>query len=54
MHDFPNDFQIFELGEYDDATGAIMGEQNPTFICTVADLLAAVPTGEPNDDADYR
>ena len=43
MHDFPHDFQIFEIGEYDDSSGDIRGEKNPTLICSVADLIQPSP-----------
>lgn len=39
MHDYPQDFQIFECGAYDDSTCQIEPLQNPTLVCTVADLL---------------
>jgi len=39
MHDFPHDFQIYECGAYDDATCEIEPLQNPTLVCSVADLL---------------
>lgn len=42
MNEFPQDFQIFELGAYDDSNGSIEGLQNPTCICTVADLVSKI------------
>ena len=40
MHDYPADFQIWELGAYDDATAQLEPLANPTLICTVADLIS--------------
>jgi len=37
---FPGDFKIFEVGEYDDSTCEINGHVNPTYICTVEDLIS--------------
>jgi len=43
MHDFPNDFQIFEVGSYDDQTAELEGLKNPTLVCSVADLITPAP-----------
>lgn len=52
MADYPDDFQIYECGAYDDATCIIEGLQNPTLICTLADLLApdGAETHAPDDN----
>lgn len=54
MHDFPNDFQIFECGAYDDSTCQVEALQNPTLICTVADLLEELPQKDDPNGNDYH
>lgn len=39
MHQFPADFQVFQVGTWDDAIASLTGMQNPTLICNLADLL---------------
>jgi len=43
MHDFPSDFQIFEIGAFDDQTAVIETLINPTLICSVSDLIIPTP-----------
>ena len=50
MAQYPADFQIFEVGAYDDSTAEIQALQNPTHVANVDELLEA----EKNDAADYR
>jgi len=43
MNEFPHDFQIFEIGAFDDQTSVIETLVNPTFVCSVADLITPAP-----------
>lgn len=36
---YPQDFQMWELGTFDDCTGRIKTTQNPTLVCEVLDLV---------------
>ncbi len=40
INQYPEDFQVFELGEFNDSTGKMIGYQQPNFICTAADLIS--------------
>jgi len=53
INQFPDDFQVFQIGEFDDSNGKIKPLQNPELICSAADLInsdAWSKTHEKNND----
>lgn len=46
MARFPNDYMIFELGEYDDNTGVITVHEIPQEVCKLEDLAPKEVTND--------
>lgn len=40
----PEDYQLFELGSYDDSTGLIIGASPCKLLCTALDYVKEVPS----------
>lgn len=45
QHDYPEDYQIYDVGEFDDATGQVTG-QSLDFVCELTDIL-----GKPENES---
>lgn len=43
LHSNPGDFELYNLGEFDDESGAITVFDSPRFVCRGYDLVNAVP-----------
>ena len=52
MAQYPADFQIFDVGTYDDSTAEIVPTYPPTFVCHVSDIVEAKPNDPERND--YR
>lgn len=37
--DHPNDFRLYQVGEYNDATGELIGQDPPRLVCDVSSLV---------------
>lgn len=40
MAQYPEDYSLYELGEYDPNSGSVIGHKLPVLICTASELLA--------------
>ena len=52
MAQYPEDFQIFHVGQYDDSTAEIQPMFPPDFTCYVSDIVKKEPVD--GDSNDYR
>lgn len=39
FHTYPEDFQIFEIGQWDDATGLVTSLEKANFVCAGSDFV---------------
>lgn len=46
ISEFPEDYQLFRLADYDDTTGHIKSLEKPERIATVQECLGHKPTGD--------
>jgi len=49
IHDNPEDYRLYKLGEYDDESAAITTLDKPLYICRASDFSQLQPNRDPED-----
>ncbi len=51
LSQYPEDFQLFEIGTFDDQTAVVEKLDKPHLVCTVTELITEhAPKGDPHAD----
>jgi len=48
LHEYPEDFRIFRVGQFNDQNGEIAKEVTPVFVCELKSLIKGVDSEDDN------